>query len=117
MIQLVTAGNEIVLKSGACELATRKELVVRTPEEGIETFPVKLNDNIFECDLGKHGYYKEFLTIENDILTGEIELKVKTGNPFIIQCPFTFPKSMKPPYFMIPGFLYGSNNLETSDGP
>jgi hypothetical protein len=98
-------------------LLRRKYILVKTEAGKTDTFLIKLEGNILRADLGAYGHYSEELTIKNfTTLTGKVNVEVKTNEPFIIQCPFYFSKTVESPYFMIPGFLYGTNNIKTSKG-
>jgi hypothetical protein len=69
-----------------------------------------------KCDLGVYGYYQESFRVKGSAVHGRITVKVSTDKKFIVQCPAEYIKNTHPPYYMIPGFLYGTNNIATSDG-
>jgi len=99
------------------EIFQRNKIIVKTREMKVYSFPVHYEKGTFTAALGEFGTYSEKLTFEkNGNITGEIELSITSDTDFILQCPFQFAKKGDIPYFMIPGFLYGSNNLATSDG-
>ncbi len=99
------------------ELFWRDIIIVKTGELQHLTFPLLFKDGFFKASLGRFGSYTEKLSFhKNGTITGVVNLRVDTNEPFIVQCPFEQSKDGEKPYFMIPGFLYGSNNLSTSDG-
>lgn len=79
-------------------------------------FPIYFENNVYSAQLGEFGLYKEILSQEKDMHVGSISIDVQTDEPFILYCPFEFPKTETQPYFQIPGFLYGTNNAKGSDG-
>ena len=99
-------------------IASRAEIWIKTKDSTIQKFPVSLRNGRVYASLGTFGTYTETLeTINENTSGGRIALNVTTDAPFMVQCPFFFPKLKEgKPYFMIPGFLYGTNNLKTSDG-
>ena len=97
-------------------LYTRENILVKMPGK-ILTYPLYKNGNTIHgtfCDIAE---YKEELTFEGNTIKGTVTLEILTDDPFIIQCPFVSPRKKESPYYMIPGFLYGTNNLEKSPGP
>jgi len=99
------------------ELFRRDSIFVKTKNMQLFPFAIEYKNGIFTASLGRFGSYKESLNFRNDgSITGIVNLHVTTNESFIIQCPFQISKEGRKPYFMIPGFLYGSNNLATSDG-
>ncbi len=109
--------KSVIMEYQRKPVLTRKEILVKTKNEGTLNFPVKIEGNKMIADLGKFGIYsEEFNSKDSSTTIGRISLQVKTSEAFIVQCPFEFPKEKAKPYFMIPGFLYGTNNLATSDG-
>jgi hypothetical protein len=95
---------------------TRDTIAVKTPGK-ILTYPLFKNENVISANFCNIAEYKEELVFSDNAIKGKITLAIKTDDPFIVSCPFSFPKTETKPYFMIPGFLYGTNNLEKSNGP
>lgn len=98
-------------------ICCRKEVRIKTRTGKIHTFQLQFENNQLKADLGAFGSYKESLQINQNEIVGQVEVKVNTDEKFIIQCPLEYKKTSPDPYYMIPGFLYGSNNLMGSDGP
>ncbi len=99
------------------EVFQRDHVRVQSQDLQLHTFPLQYNKSLFKASLGKFGSYTEKLCFHNNgTITGVVNLRVDTNEPFIVQCPFEQAKEIETPYFMIPGFLYGSNNLASSDG-
>lgn len=98
-------------------VCTRKEIIVKTDNLKNERFILSCSGNLFEAILGGYGVYCEEFRIDGNNIVSEVTLKVTTDSRFIVQVPFRYKKTKVQPYFMIPGFLYGSNNIATSDGP
>ncbi|MBN1997223.1 hypothetical protein JW935_06715 [candidate division KSB1 bacterium] len=97
-------------------LLSRKEIRVITPDGQEKSYPLMLYQNTFTADLEPFGNYRENLTFSGAEIHGEIKLSVTTNDSFILICPFEARKPSQPPYFMIPCFLYGTNNLKSSLG-
>ena len=94
---------------------SRDHINIKTPDSIIRT-PIIKKANVISAELPGFGHYEEVLTMDNNAIKGKITLSILTDNPFIVQCPFHFPKTKTKPYFMIPGFLYGTNNIAKSSG-
>src|SRR5690606_32959022 len=73
-------------------------------------------DKTIQASLGEFGVYTEILSPQNNLYCGAISVEVHTQEAFILYCPFEFEKTEQIPYFQIPGFLYGSNNVQGSQG-
>ncbi|UCE06628.1 MAG: hypothetical protein JSW07_00890 [bacterium] len=97
-------------------LFIRKSVLVKTAENQIFNFPIQFNGESLTVDLGEFGFYQEDLMVKDNEIIGIVKIEVTTDRPFLIQCPFEYKKSEIAPYLMIPGFLYGTNNLNGSDG-
>lgn len=113
---MVFKDNEHSLFCEGVHLLTRSEIVVRTRGEDSYTFPIHFSEGAAFSDLGKFGIYSERFMTKDGQISGEVSLQVSTNDSFVVFCPFQFAKPKQPPYFMIPGFLYGSNNLKYSEG-
>ena len=98
------------------DLFYRDHIIIKTPDQQSYKFKLKYENAAFKASLGNFASYTEHLSLQDDAIIGKICLTVYTDQPFIVQCPCRFIKPDQPPYFMIPGFLYGTNNLATSDG-
>ncbi len=115
----ISADHNKGLKIGqdniAQDLVARQTIIIKTPTDQF-SFPITVDGETIHAELGKYAIYKETLNDKGRAMHGDITVTVKTNEPFIIQCPFEINKNGTKPYFMIPGFLYGSNNIKTSDG-
>ncbi len=99
------------------KLCQRDSILVKSKDMQVFSFPLSYHKGVFQASLGKYGSYIEKLSFAEDgSIQGAVKLNVTTDEPFIVQCPYQLPKEREQPYFMIPGFLYGSNNLKGSDG-
>lgn len=113
--EVQTISNKAVFLLNNFALAERKEIILKTPSSTY-SFPLVSTQNTIQAELGDFAKYKEVYTITGNRIVGSIEISVYTDEPFIIQCPFHLPKEKNPPYFMIPAFLYGSNNIDSCSG-
>ncbi len=93
----------------------RDMLFVKTENGELYPFPLQFDDLIISADLGTFGRYTESLMPVKNGWRGEITLHVYTDDSFVVLCPFQLSRTSKS-YLMIPGFLYGSNNLAHSNG-
>jgi hypothetical protein len=113
----VPKGDEAVWQGNAGGMFSRQDIIVKTEAGKTFHFPVKIVGNSITSELGPFGLYTEELVVKDNTTTlGKVSLKIAGDEGFIVQCPFAMPKPRGKPYFMIPGFLYGSNNLKGSDG-
>ena len=97
-------------------IIVRDRVVVKTRDHELHVFNLVQDGNSLSADLGEYGVYRESLEYDGEKIFGNISLQVKTDQSFVVQCPFRIKKTNTVPYFMIPGFMYGSNNLAKSDG-
>ncbi len=79
-------------------------------------FPIECLNNTIYAHLGEFGIYSEVFTNKTNVLCGTISLECKTNTPCILVCPLDTAQQSTPPYYQIPGFLYGTNNANGSDG-
>lgn len=76
-----------------------------------------MSDNVVTAEFPGYAIYSEtHKKTDGQNILAEISLKVYTNEAFILICPFALAKTDIPPYFMMPGFLYGSNNLTGAEG-
>ena len=97
-------------------LFERVEAIVTTSKNEELVFPLLFHNNIISATLGPFAVYTEHLVFDNNTIKGNITLDVLTDEPFIVKMPCRFPKTADKPYFQIPGYLYGTNNLKGSRG-
>jgi hypothetical protein len=109
-------GGDLELRLGERSLLRRSEVLVKTQDGEVQAFPLSYDGSRVTADLGDFGQYTETLVPQSGSIRGEIQLTVQTDTPFAVHCPFEMDKPAEKPYFMIPGFLYGSNNLKSSRG-
>ena len=115
-LQLENRENDYSLMYDGARLFSRHEICVKQQSGCIKSFPFHISGNLLHAELGEFGVYTEILTPADKQIIGDITLRVTTDESFVVLCPFEFEKPAQPPYFMIPGFLYGTNNLKYSDG-
>lgn len=108
--------NTFYLCHTGADLFRRSHLLLKTPESTTLRFPLTFEGNTLCCTLGDYADYRETIDPAEGGLVSRIRLKVKTDRPFQIHCPFLSDKPETPPYYMIPGFLYGTNNLKYGSG-
>jgi hypothetical protein len=108
--------NSIVLSNTENDVLTRKIAIVKTSDSQESEFALSLSDNVISAKLGEFANYTEELIYEQNCIKGKITLEVVTDDSFMVQMPFSFSKSNKIPYFQIPGYLYGTNNVKGSAG-
>jgi len=94
-------------------LYQRSVVIVKT-KDSLKAFPLQWTNETLSADLGKYGRYTESLKFAGNEIRGEVTLNVATDEPFLIHCPLKTQKRGDQPYYMIPGFLYGSNNVKSS---
>jgi len=92
----------------------RKEIILKTSSNKIYVLPIEVEDGVLYSGLEDFVTYTETQNIEGDTILCNIELEVLTDEEFMLICPIRVPKIQGIPYIMIPGFLYGSNNLKYS---
>jgi hypothetical protein len=94
---------------------SRSYVELITPQS---TTPINIlcSDDYIECIADGYFRYCEKLTQTENGIFGNIEVEVLTNHPFVIHCPFIFPKTEEMPYFTIPAFLYGTNNKHFAVG-
>ncbi|OQA95819.1 MAG: hypothetical protein BWY22_02004 [Bacteroidetes bacterium ADurb.Bin217] len=107
-------GVDFILNT-TCVYSRTRVLVITDSLEEIE-FPLHTSNNSLYANLGEYGTYTERIVEEQNVLVGNITLQCASSKPFILVCPFDFPKSEMPPYIQIPGFLYGTNNAKGTNG-
>ena len=111
-----TGSNPARFVFGAKPLLQRSVVLVRTADGALTPFPLSFDGETFHASLGRFGRYTEVLAENAGVSSGRITLAITTDESFIVQCPFVRPKPSAVPYFTIPGWLYGSNNLKSSTG-
>ncbi len=108
-----TANGAVEILLGNKLIYTRRKITVKTANGARSEFPLKLENNRISADLGEYGFYSETLQTNRNAASGNVELTVRTAEPFLVECDFEFEKTGNAPYFMIPGVLYGTNNLKS----
>ena len=71
-MQFRALDNGAVFEFRGDYLFYRNELIVKTPDGDTENFPVKFVEQVFTCELGEYGIYREVLSVEGDVLSGKI---------------------------------------------
>lgn len=73
----------------------------------------------FELEVGQANEYCTLLEKTNPNTTSEtteLQLNIHSDQAFLVAKIFRIPKAKQKPYIMIPGFLYGSNNVDVAGG-
>nr|HPM13581.1 hypothetical protein [Bacteroidales bacterium] len=89
-------GVDFILNT-TCVYSRTRVLVITDSLEEIE-FPLHTSNNSLYANLGEYGTYTERIVEEQNVLVGNITLQCASSKPFILVCPFDFPKSEMPPY-------------------
>jgi hypothetical protein len=97
-------------------LFERTEAILSIPNKEEIAYLLTFVNNTFSVKIGEYAKYTEQLVFENNCVKGKVTLEVLTDDAFIIKMPCRFPKTQNKPYFQIPGYLYGTNNLKGSNG-
>lgn len=95
---------------------TRNSIILHSPDSQEIEIPITCSNETIYADLGEYGSYTERICKENNMLVGEITVACISNKPFILECRIETPRSVKLPYIQIPGFLYGTNNAEGTNG-
>lgn len=114
---MITLSPSLTITFAGKAILNRKPIVLTTKAGQRLECPPEINDNVLTADFSGIARYTETLSTKDSCtMSGNISLEVFTDEAFRIDCPFGMTKTDIPPYFMIPGFLYGSNNLATAGG-
>lgn len=97
-------------------LGVRREALVRTPDAATHRFPLQVEGLRLTAALGPFGVLEEVIEPHGGLHRGRLTLRVHTDAPFLVALPVEQPKPAAPPYFLVPGFLYGTNNDSGTTG-
>ena len=116
-IGVTDKGNIEFTKNELQYILTRNNAVITTIDGSKHEFPFLIKNDTLFCSLGSFANYSEqILSDDNNSIKSKVQLEVLSDEPFMLTLPFSFPKTETIPYFQIPGYLYGTNNIHSSDG-
>ena len=98
-------------------ILTSDQLTVKNTKNELSAYSIVEQNNKLTVQLGDFGLYEELKIPIGKGYKSKIRLTLYTNDSIIVSRLFQFRKTKRQPYFMIPGVLYGTNNLKNSTTP
>lgn len=109
--------QHVVGQKKAEDIALSEKLIVKNTKNEISAYSIVDKNNKLTVQLGDFGLYEELKIPIGKGYKSKIRLTIYSNDSIIVSRLFQFRKTKKQPYFMIPGVLYGTNNLKNSFTP